>query len=372
MPSLRAASLLPCSVHIIIVLLLLLAASTAHGAPPPDRIASLRHGIALTSWFRFPASTEPAALRNWISDDAIAALHRAGFGFVRLAVDPAVLSAPGVLPVLADAIGRLQRQGLAVVVSLHPNGWHLEDDPADQVRLFAAWRILAPLLGPFDPRLTVAELLNEPVFPHDAAAWQRLQHRLLVELRHTLPATTVLLTGNDWSSVDGLLAMQAEPDPNVLYGVHLYDPVELTSLAAWRQGLDRAALARLPFPGGEEAACRAAGGRTDTETAGVIGFYCAQHWDAARLVAKLEAAAAWGRRTRTPVLLGEFGASAALNRSARLAWLNDVRRAAEAAGMGWTLWGYDDVMGLNLRRPPGHGQPLDPAILQALGLHPGW
>jgi hypothetical protein len=344
--------------------------STAWGAPPPHQVTTLRHGIALTGWFRFPASRDPAALRNWLSDGAMAALRRAGFDFVRLAVDPALLSAPGVSTVLADAIRRLQRQRLAVVVSVHPNDWHLEDDPADQARLFDAWRGLAPLLLPLDPRLTVAELLNEPVFPHDPAGWQHLQHRLLMQLRGTLPETTVLLTGNDWSSVDGLLAMQPEPDGNVLYGVHLYDPAELTSLAAWRQGLDRSALARLPFPGGKAAACRSTSGQTDEETLGVIAFYCAQHWDAAKLAAKLEAAAAWGRRARIPILLGEFGASAALNQPARLAWLHDVRHAAEAAGMGWTLWGYDDVMGLNIRRPPGQGQPPDPAMLQALGLSP--
>ena len=29
-----------------------------------------------------------------------------------------------------------------------------------------------------------------------------------------------------------------------------------------------------------------------------------------------------------------------------------MRRACEAAGIGWALWGYDDVMGFGLSRPP--------------------
>ena len=39
-----------------------------------------------------------------------------------------------------------------------------------------------------------------------------------------------------------------DPDPNVVYSFHLYEPAELTALAAYRPGLDSAALARLPFP----------------------------------------------------------------------------------------------------------------------------
>jgi endoglucanase len=345
---------------------MLLAPGSLYAAPPADRIAALQRGINLTGWFRFPGSLDPASLRRWMGDEAIGDLQRAGFSFVRLAVDPAVLSAPGVPGALVDAIRRLQHAGLAVIVSVHPAGWHLETKPYDRDRLSAAWRVLGPLLASLDPRLTLAELLNEPVFPRDAAGWQILQHRLLVELRRSLPNHTILLTGNDWSSVGGLAAMTPETDTNTLYTVHLYEPSELTSLAAWRPGLDRTALARLPFPVGD--GCDSRADRTDPGTAGVIRYYCAVHWDTARVAEKLQAAAAWSRRFNMPVLLGEFGASASLNQAARLAWLCGVRQSAEAAGLGWALWGYDDIMGLNVPRPPGSRPALDPAVLNALGL----
>jgi endoglucanase len=270
--------------------------------------------------------------------------------------------------VLDEAIGRMQRAGLTVVVALHPTGWHLEDDPSDRVRLFAAWASLAPVLASHDPRSTVAELLNEPVFAGRAAEWQALQHRLLRDLRLHLPRHPVLLSGNDWSSIAGLLAMTPESDPEVLYGVHFYDPVELTSLAAWRPGLDRAALARLPFPAADDAPCRTAAADTDPETAGVIRYYCAQDWDPQRLAVPLAAAAAWGRAHGVRVLVGEFGATAALNPAARSAWLAAVRDGAEHAGLGWALWGYDDIMGLAVPRPPGGHPVLDSAVLRALGL----
>ena len=103
-------------------------------------------------------------------------------------------------------------------------------------------------------------------------------------------------------------------------------------------------------------------------TAALIRFYCGLHWDEARIAARFATAAAWGRRNHASLLLGEFGASAALNQTARLTWLATVRRQAEAQRIGWMLWGYDDVMGFDLGRPPPARTRLDPALLRALGL----
>jgi hypothetical protein len=68
-------------------------------------------------------------------------------------------------------------------------------------------------------------------------------------------------------------------------------------------------------------------------------------------------------------LAGEFGASAALNPAARLAWLRLVRETCAANGIGWALWGYDDVMGFAIRRPPENRPHLDRSVLEALGMH---
>jgi hypothetical protein len=226
---------------------------------------------------------------------------------------------------------------------------------------------VAPALRGLDPRLTFPELLNEPVFPGAPEQWQALQDQALGLVRAALPQDTVVLTGNDWGSVAGLVALRPVQDDNVIYSFHYYEPAELTSLAAWRPGLDRTALARLPFPAEPEACARLAAG-TDGDTSGVIRFYCALHWDAGRVAARIATAAAWGRRHHAAVLLGEFGASAALAPIARTAWLRAVRQACEAEGIGWTLWGYDDVMGFGVARPPGRQPVLDAGVLRALGL----
>jgi endoglucanase len=338
-------------------------------APPPERTAILRHGVNITGWFRYPASRDPAALSGWLSDTAIQDLRRAGFTCVRLAVDPAIIDGPAMRKVLVDQVRRLQRQGLGVIVSPHPVSWNLDADPADRVRFTAFWRDLAPALRGLAPALTFPEVLNEPVFHDDPTVWWSLQNDLRATIRAALPGNTIILTGQDWGGIAGLLALPPSTDENVVYSFHYYDPAELTSLAAYRPGLDRDALARLPFPESGPASCRpAADSARDAATRDLILFYCATNWDAAHVRSQLQAAATWAQHHGASLLAGEFGASAALNPAARLAWLRLVRETCEADGISWALWGYDDMMGLGVRRPPENKPRLDRSVLEALGL----
>lgn len=341
---------------------LLLAGLLPSGRAPAASV-TLTRGINVTNWFRFPASRDPVALAGYMSDQALADLRTAGFDFVRLAVDPALA---GNRAVLLTAIRRIQRQGLIVVISPHPNDWHLETDP-EPLRRF--WQSFAPALRGMDPALTVPEVLNEPVFPHDPAAWSALQHLALSDIRKELPQFTIVLTGQDWGSIGGLLALTPEDDRKVIYSFHLYDPSELTSLAAYRPGVDRAAFARLPFPVTDKTQCEAtADNAADPGSRDLMKYYCTLGWDDARISAIVEQAAAWARAHDVHLLAGEFGATAELNAGARLAWLKTVRTTFEAYGIGWALWGYDDVMGLAVPRPPGPRPKLDAAVLSALGL----
>ncbi|MGE0417622.1 MAG: glycoside hydrolase family 5 protein [Acetobacteraceae bacterium] len=349
-------------------LVLLTATTTALARPPANRVDRLARGVNITGWFRFPVSYDVRALHDYLGSAAIASLRRSGFTFVRLAVDPTRLSDHPFAAAVGDAVRRLTDEHLAVIVSLHPVGWHLETDAADRDRLMAGWQRLSTLLRRTDPGLVFAELLNEPVFPGDPAGWQALQDRLLERVRSMLPDHTIVVTGHDWSSIGGLLVLQPTTDPNVVYTFHLYEPPELTSLAAYRAGLDRRALSRLPFPVTDRAACDTVADDTDTATAGVIRYYCAMGWTAGRIAERVGRAADWARTHDTVLLAGEFGATVALNGPARQNWLRAVREACEARGIGWALWGYDDVMGFAVARPPRGVPSLDRGTLEALGL----
>ena len=254
--------------RLLLALAIFLAPIAAYAQPPPEHLAVLRRGISITNWFRYPASAAPAALRSYLSDAAIAGLHRVGFTFVRLPVQPDfLLASPERLKLLIAVVRRLQRFGLGVVIDAHPDGWHLETSRHDRATLFAFWRTVAPALRPLDPRRTFPELLNEPVFPGAAAPWQALQRRLLNVVRVALPRDTIVLTGNDWGSIGGLTALRPVADSNVVYSFHFYTPPELTALAAYRAGLQRGILARLPFPVAPSA-CDVLAAQADAATAG--------------------------------------------------------------------------------------------------------
>jgi endoglucanase len=364
--SAKTQTLFPSRAALIGLVLALASAIPAHANPPPDRLTLLRHGVNITNWFRFPPRTDAASIRAYLSDAAMAELRRAGFKFVRLAVQPEfVLAEPERVGWLQDAVMRLEQQDLGVIVELHPTTWHLET--SDAPKLLDAWRRLGPALARFDPRFTFVEPVNEPVFPHNEAGWQVLQLQVLRVIRSALPNSTVVLTGNDWSSVDSLRGLQPVADSNVLYTVHIYDPAVLTSLAAYLPGLDRRALAALPFPVSDLANCMRP--TADAVTANVMRAYCAGGWTEAQLAARVQTAADWATAQGLVVMVGEFGAIHALN-AARLAWLTTIRQTAEQNGMGWALWGLEDQMGFDLPRPPGPQPRLDPAVLTALGLHP--
>jgi endoglucanase len=209
--------------------------------------------------------------------------------------------------------------------------------------------------------------LNEPVFPGDPGGWAVLQHLVLGNIRRALPHATVVLTGQDWGSVNGLMALTPEADDNVLYSFHFYDPAELTSLAAYRHDIDHAALRRLPFPVADRSRCDAEAEVTaDSETRGLMHYYCGFGWDAARIAATVDRAAGWAHRHGVRLLAGEFGASAQVNAAARLAWLETMREAFEVRGVAWALWGYDDSMGFAVS--PSTRPVLNQAVLSALGM----
>lgn len=360
----------------LLAIVFLLAAGLAAPAaarPPAARMARLAAGISVTNWFRFPPRADAAGLRGYLTDAAIVGLRRAGFTLVRLPVQPELLWQgseidPDRLLAVATAARRLQAAGLAVVIDLQPATWHLETSATDRLRLLATWARLAPALAGLDPAALFAEIVNEPVFADAPADWAALQARAAAEIRAALPSVTLVATGADWGGIDGLLSLRPLADPNVIYSVHFYEPLELTALAPWRHDVDHAALARLPFPAGDPAACARATEPADAATRAVAAWYCGGGWDGAHVARRLDLIAGWARAHDAVVWIGEFGATRALDAPARLAWLAAVREAAAARGIGWTLWGYEDVMGLGLGVPPPPRPALDPATRAALGL----
>jgi endoglucanase len=121
----------------LIAALIAIGLLAAADEPPP----TLRRGIDITHWFRYPPDGNPAALRNYVDDAALEQLRRLGFTFIRLPVQPSMLSSRDAI---VSAIARVERHGLAAVVALFPTDWKLEGYTHARSKVISAWRFLAP------------------------------------------------------------------------------------------------------------------------------------------------------------------------------------------------------------------------------------
>jgi hypothetical protein len=401
--------------HFIWLLAALVAAwLPAHAAQAQDTGTSgFRRGIGIShvmAWaplepapskrFVFPPFSYPdAAFTNELN-----ALRRAGFDFVRFAVDPGPFlqwqdSRRDTLDrMLLAKVRQILACGLAVIVDFHPSDMHPDylgakiaagpDAPLfqDYLRLLA--RTAASLDALHSSRVAL-ELMNEP--PPRERAWRPMLDAAYRTVRKSAPALLLVLDGGEDGNLEGTTQLDGfGDDPNILYSFHYYRPWQFT-----HQGLIGMAaqyLTDVPYPARarpiEEslAATAATIARTNlapsqqrqAETAArdVLESYRASAFDRSAMTDDFDKMARWAREHAVPaqrVILGEFGAmdnaqrGLATREAERLRWLSDVRKEAEAHGFAWAAWVHSGSIGFSLVAHDGSAE-LDPGVLSALGL----
>lgn len=300
-----------------------------------ELLAQLARGVNISRWFRYPVEESEHHFRHFITDADLELISAVGVTAVRLAVDPRYLH----LHWLDEALRRLTSRRLVAVLDYHDESRSIESGPAEVDAFERAWGALAAHLSGTDPSQVLLEVLNEPVFDADPAAWFPIQRRLVSTIRAAAPRHTIVTGGPNWSSLDGLLKCRPLDDPNVLYTFHFYEPFEFTHQGApWVSGPVR-------------------------QTSGV-GYHAPHHVEG-----RIASAAEWARRYGVPVWAGEFGAyPGAAARGDRLRWLYDVRTALERHGIGWAVWSYDESLGLDRLIDAAGAINIDWDSARALGL----
>jgi len=338
------------------------------GSVPAARLAVLARGVNIAHWLRFPPRDDDASLAGYVSDASLRALKRDGFTYLRLPVGLEVVMdgqriRPDRLQVLLGIVKRIQAAGLGAMIEPHPQSlqnWDFAHNGAARAALFGFWHDLAPRLRGDPAALTFPELVNEPTI--DAAAWNDMQHRLAGQIRADLPHDTIILTGSNWGSLDGLLKVTPLADPDVVYSFHSYEPTLLTTLGFWDNQIDHAALAaHIPFPATAQACHAATDAIAQPHTRQVMQYWCSLKQNEASFRAYLARATAWGRQHGVAVALTEFGASGELNPPARNAYFTAMRQAAGSLGLPWGVWALDDQMGFGLTGSDLRGTAALPA-----------
>lgn len=386
------------------------AAAQAQGEEP-----AFRRGIAIAhsmAWAQIePSPSKAFAFQAFVEQSRrldvaeLQSLRRAGFDFVRLAVDPGpFLQFEGARRdrldhVLLDQVGLILSAGLAVIVDFHPSDLHPgytgraltggADTPAFRgyVRLLER---TATLLDGLKSRRVAFELMNEP--PVSPEVWQPMLEAAYGAVRKRVPHLLLVLPGASDGMPEGLLGLRTaafRDDPAVLYTFHYYEPFQFTHQgASWNAARH---LADVPYP----AQARPLRDSLDATAAAIDASHLSQPkkvlaqiearrllenyrrsgFDRAAMARSLERISAWARANGVPgnrILLGEFGALKSLRQAhgvraaERRRWFADVRAEAEARGFSWAVWVYRlggfEVVGGD------RGVDVDPAIVDALGL----
>ena len=340
---------------------------------------SLNRGVNLTHWFEYEQG-------QVVSASEMAMLRRSGLDHVRLPVDPVVGgwrpesgARLAFLPTLRTAVEQALEAGLNVVLDLHlepATKQHIQDQPETEKALVELWSTLARHFSDLPASRIAFELLNEPqYYGWSASRWPVLQHGLLAAVRQHAPHHLVLLSGNEGGSLKGLRRLPLVRDAAVAYTFHYYDPFLFTHQGAhWLDtryttaGLYRG----VRYPAQFQVVAPARLTQPHRRAAREMADYLEADWGPTRVRADMDAAGQWARQQGVRLLCNEFGAIRAnVDVPSRYRWMQDVRTALEANGIGWTVWDYTDIFGLTaqsaLLNQVGQRR-LDPEAVLALGL----
>jgi endoglucanase len=385
------------------------AAETQADAPVFRRGIAIAHTMAWAQVepgpakaFVFPPFTDQA---RRLGAAELQALARAGFDFVRLAVDPGpFLQFSGARreraeQILLDQVRLILASGLAVIVDLHPSDLHPSYTGAaltggvatpayrDYLRLLER---TAVLLDGLKSSRVAFELMNEP--PVSPEAWQPMLEAAYQAVRKVAPRLMLVLPGASEGMPEGLLGLKPAAfrnDPAVLYTFHYYEPFQFTHQgASWNAARH---LADVPYPATArplrdslEATAAAIEGSAlsqpqktlaTLEARRLLESYRRSGFDRAAMAKSLDRITAWAKSNGIPanrIFLGEFGAlksprqAHGVRAGERRQWFADVRSEAEARGFSWAVWVYR--LGGFAVIGDERGTDIDADVAAALGL----
>jgi endoglucanase len=279
-----------------------------------------------------------------IRERDMAAIAKVGFDTVRIPIKwsaHALESAPYTIDEaffarIDQVIGWAVNSKLAVIIDVHHYDELYTDPDRHETRLEALWAQIATRYEAA-PREIIFEIINEPRDAFSGPRVNKVQARILSTIRKTNPTRTVILTGDQWGTIDGSDNLVLPNDPFVVGSVHYYSPYEFT-----HQGAE---FADNPPP---------------------TGRTWPQKGEPEQLVRDVARITAFRARIQAPVLVGEYGALDTIPLDQRVAWTRDVHRAFEAINVPSCYFNYAAGFGLYDLKNEQWKRPL----LSALGLEP--
>jgi endoglucanase len=227
-------------------------------------------------------------------------------------------------------------RGLAIVINVHHYDELLKDPDKHRERFLSLWKQIA---GRYRqrPEQLYFEILNEPHSKLTDELWNRMSAEVLAVIRASNPRRMVIVGPSQWNSVHRLEKLNLPDDDRMLIATfHYYEPHHFTHQGApWAAGSNK--WKGTIWPAGPK--------------------------DLEALDKDFAKAAAWAKKMRRPLYLGEFGAYSEADMDSRVRWTKAVARAADQHGFSWAYWEFGAGFGAYDPRARAWRQPLLKALL---------
>jgi endoglucanase len=206
----------------------------------------------------------------------------------------------------------------------------------------------------------VYEVLNEPHGIVDDV-WNGIQQQTINAIRTVDKKHTIIVGPAEWYNYNHLYQMPEYSDTNLVYTFHFYDPFLFTT------ALDIV----IPYP-------------YDSGRMPDMPVYWAGEWyeelsneyplqgNDEYLYRLIDTAINFREIRNVPVYCGEFGVNMMnCEEEDRVYWISTVRTYLEEHNIPWTMWSYNDYMGIfDPATPQLFEYNMDTSVVKALGLKP--
>lgn len=338
-------------------------------------VIELRRGINITNWF-MSSDQSMTAFDPGKVEKEIMLLKKLGFDFVRLGIPAKALYDSNSASTLNSgnqrkvtvAIEKLLENDFTVIVTIFDNEHIFENVDVYDTSLIKFWDFFSKELSSLSSTKIVFEFLNEPRL----STWPVVQSDIISKLRDNSIPNVILATNIESSTIDSLIKLSKVNDNKVIYTFHFYEPIAFT-----HQGFQHATgwewiaqIYGLAYPY-EQANWNEVYGRVNDETAlYVLDQYRLENWNNSKITSRITTVDTWRQRVGVQVVMGEFGVICSyLPAESKIAWIRDVRTAAEQRNIPWSLWADDYCFGLDIKLD-SEGKIISyrKDIIEALGL----
>ncbi|MEM9997648.1 MAG: cellulase family glycosylhydrolase [Bacteroidota bacterium] len=338
--------------RVLVLLLALLPLAARAQSPAGERAARLAQGINV-SWLEqyWLGTPNLAEAPLWPAEFEKMAYY--GFETVRLPIafdvfadsDAPYTVDPALWMVLDDIVDAAMDTGLLLVLDNHHGRMEDTTFEAELPRHVGIVAQMAARYADTDPDRVLFELYNEP---HDLSneRWHTFLRAAIDTVRQAAPGHTLVYGGIDYNGVEGLLALDPTLDDNVIYAVHVYEPLLFTHQGAEWLG-PAAATTGVPFPYNPDTMPPLAPEAVGTAAEALYTAYPEQG-TVAYVQGRLAEATDWAAANTVPLWLGEFGTYKRYAESTAMAnYAAALVDAAVASGIPWAYWEWRDTFGIH-------------------------